>query len=78
MNTDVQGCSTCPKGEERYETYYTRLRTKKVKRVQYDYRHTNGELFSCVKPTLLACRKERDEWLKKFNTKDNKRKKNER
>ena len=67
MKTDVQGCSTCPKGEERYETYYTKLFRKKVKRVQYDYRHTNGELFSCVKPTLEACRKERDEWLKKFN-----------
>lgn len=69
MKTDVQGCSTCPKGEERYETYYTRLFRKKVKRVQYDYRHINGELFSCVKPSLFACRKARDLWLRQFTKK---------
>ncbi|KAB3744528.1 DUF3873 domain-containing protein, partial [Phocaeicola vulgatus] len=28
-----------------------------------DYRHTDGELFSCVKPTLEECRRLRDEWL---------------
>ena len=32
--------------------------------VQYDYRHTDGELFSCVKPTLDECRRLRDEWIK--------------
>ena len=32
---------------------------------QYDYRHTDGELFSCVKPTLDECRQKRDEWLKR-------------
>ena len=31
--------------------------------VQYDYRHTDGELFSCVKPTLEECRATRDKWL---------------
>mgnify|MGYP000752742363 CR=1 FL=1 len=31
---------------------------------QYDYRHTDGELFSCVKPTLDECRRLRDEWIK--------------
>ena len=30
---------------------------------QYDYRHTDGELFSCVKPTLEECRATRDKWL---------------
>ena len=30
----------------------------------YDYRHTDSELFSCVKPTLSACRAARDEWVK--------------
>ena len=30
---------------------------------QYDYRHTDGELFSCVKPTLDECRAARDKWL---------------
>ena len=33
--------------------------------VQYDYRHLDGELFSCVKPTLEACRAARDAWLDK-------------
>lgn len=32
---------------------------------QYDYRHTDGELFSTVAPTLEECRTRRDEWLKK-------------
>jgi hypothetical protein len=32
--------------------------------VSYDYRHTDGELFSCVKPTLEQCRANRDKWLK--------------
>ena len=32
--------------------------------VQYDYRHTDEELFSCVKPTLDECRRLRDEWIK--------------
>ena len=31
---------------------------------QYDYRHTDGELFSCVAPTLENARKRRDSWLK--------------
>jgi len=31
---------------------------------QYDYRGMDGELFSCVKPTLEACRAARDEWMK--------------
>ena len=32
---------------------------------QYDYRHTDGELFSTVAKTLDECRKRRNEWLKK-------------
>ena len=31
--------------------------------VQYDYRHTDGELFACVKPTLDECRTARNKWL---------------
>jgi hypothetical protein len=33
--------------------------------IQYDYRHTNGKLFSTVAKTLEICRQRRDEWLKK-------------
>lgn len=62
----VNGISVCPRGEERY-VYFNlmpRLR-KKGRYCQYDYRHTDGELFSCVKPTLERYREERDKWLQK-------------
>ena len=59
MKSDINGCSTCPKGAENYEAF-----THRGKRLyQYDYRHTDGELFSCVNPTLEACREQRDKWL---------------
>ncbi|MDE6230970.1 MAG: DUF3873 domain-containing protein [Muribaculaceae bacterium] len=38
------------------------------KRYQCDYRHTDGELFSCVAPTLTECHRKRDEWLNKRAT----------
>ena len=47
-------------GQEQYEKYKCKV-TKKI-RYQYDYRHPDGELFSCTKPTLEACRAARDEW----------------
>ena len=31
--------------------------------VQYDCRHTDGELFACVKPNLDECRTARNKWL---------------
>ena len=56
------GCSVCEKGQEKYtkcvlgaflgKTYY-----------QYDYRHTDGELFSTLQETLEQCREKRDKWL---------------
>ena len=62
------GCSVCKKGQEKYvkcvlgafrgRTYY-----------QYDYRHTDGELFSTLKPTLEQCREEKDKWLQLKNQK---------
>lgn len=30
---------------------------------QYDYRHGDGELYSCVAPTVEACRNKRNKWL---------------
>ena len=42
--------------------------------VQYDYRHpTDGELFSCVKPTLDECRAARDKWLTEKEEKEDNR-----
>lgn len=33
--------------------------------IQYDYRHTNGKLYSTVAKTLETCRQKRDEWIKR-------------
>ncbi len=70
MNTtnsiNHNGCSVCKEGQEKYvkcvlgafrgRTYY-----------QYDYRHTDGELFSTLKPTLEQCRELKDKWLQVKN-----------
>ncbi len=62
----VNGVSTTTTpGTERYEVFYTGYGTRRKKLYQYDYRHTDGELFSCVAPTIKECRQHRDEWLNK-------------
>lgn len=53
---------TLPPGGEQYETFIPAIR-KAGKRVQYDYRHADGELFSCVKRTLIECQAARDRWI---------------
>jgi len=61
MKTDVNGTSTCPAGEERYEAF--RL-SDGAERIQYDYRSAaDNKLFSVVRKTLDECRQARDEWL---------------
>lgn len=65
MKTDVNGCSTCPIDQEQYEKFKTRVGRKVITRYQYDYRHTDGDLFSTVAKTPEDARKERDEWLKR-------------
>lgn len=52
------------KGTENYEHYYSEVSRKNL--CDYDYRHTNGELFSCIRPTLDQCRTKRNEWLNQF------------
>lgn len=52
MKSDIQGKSQCPRGQERFEEFTSNGR----KLVQYDYRSVDGELFSCVRPTLDECR----------------------
>jgi hypothetical protein len=70
MNTlnsiNQNGCSVCPKGQENYircivGAFYG------TEYYQYDYRHTDGELFSTFKKTLEECRELRDKWLQKKN-----------
>ena len=56
----VNGVSVCATGQENYERYKD-FRKKWL--FQYDYRHTDGELFSIVLPTLDECRMRRDKWL---------------
>ena len=66
MNSiNENGCSVCSAGKENYCTYTTRLRGKRVRMYQYDYRTESGELFACCATTLEACREKRDNWLKK-------------
>jgi hypothetical protein len=60
---DNRGCSVCEAGKENYTTFSTRLGRKQVKRVQYDYRTPEGDLFACVGQSLDDCRRKRDEWL---------------
>lgn len=60
MKTDENGVSHCPKGTENYEKFKHGRKTY----IQYDYRNEDGELFTCVKPTLADCRKARDEHFK--------------
>ena len=57
--------TTTEKGQEQYEMFSYKTGRKTREYCQYDYRHTDGELFTCVKPTLEACRVSRDEWLKR-------------
>lgn len=64
MTANGVSTTTTP-GTEQYEVFYTGYRTRRNKYYQYDYRHTDGELFSCVCSTLKGCRQHRDEWLNK-------------
>lgn len=67
MKTDVNGCSQCLKGQENFEVFQVRVNSRKEDRVQYDYRTSKGELFSCVALTVEKAREKRDSWLKTFN-----------
>lgn len=61
---NINGVSTCTEaGTEKYERFQLGIGRRKKHLVQYDYRHTDGELFSCVKSTLDECRAARDKWL---------------
>ena len=64
MKTDINGCSTCPVGKENYEEFTMTIGRKVYEKVQYDYRHTDGELFSCVANSLEEARERKNKWLK--------------
>lgn len=70
----INRVSTCQSaGTENYENFQTGIGRRKRTLVQYDYRHTDGELFSCVKHTLDECRAARDKWLTAKERKEDKR-----
>lgn len=61
MNSiNKNGCSICQPGKENYCTYTTKLKGKRVRMYQYDYRTESGDLFATVAPTLKQYREERD------------------
>ena len=63
MMTENGVTTTNAPGQEQYETFTSHLGRKPQRMVQYDYRHTDGRLFSCVRRTLGDCRAARDAWL---------------
>ncbi len=63
MKSDINGCSTCARGQEQYEEYFSSIH--RAMRVQYDYRAPDGKLFACVAKTLEDARARRDAWLEK-------------
>jgi hypothetical protein len=67
MNTtensiNQNGCSVCESGKEKYTKCILGAFLGK-EYYQYDYRHTDGELFSTLQETLELCREKRDKWL---------------
>lgn len=60
MNSDARGCSTCPPGQESWESFQVGKRSY----VQYDYRTPARKLFSTVAKSLDEARKKRDRWLR--------------
>jgi len=63
MKSDNQGTSTCAAGTESFETFTNRGTTY----LQYDYRTTNGKLYSTVATSLQKCREKRNTWLTKIS-----------
>jgi len=58
-----KGCSVCEQGQENYTTFRPAHRPKQLF-YQYDYRHTDNTLFTCVARTLEECRSRRNEWIR--------------
>lgn len=61
MKTDIQGRSNCRAGCEKYEEFMSPF--FRGTRIQYDYRHPCGKLFSTVSKTLEEARRRRNIWL---------------
>jgi hypothetical protein len=53
-------------GEEQHERFQVPTRRNRFA-YQYDYRNTDGELFSCARSTLKECRALRDQWIERYS-----------
>jgi hypothetical protein len=63
MKGDKKGVSTCNPGKEKFEKATSH---KKLVYLAYEYRHTDGQLFTTAAPNLFTARDRRDKWLKKL------------
>jgi hypothetical protein len=54
---------TLKPGRERRETFYSHFAKRRM--IQYDYRHANGELFSCIAESEMEIYDKRTAWAKK-------------
>lgn len=52
-------------GQEKYEKFSRRIGRKTKTFYSYDYRDLDGELFSCIKPTLRDCWRAKEDWIKR-------------
>lgn len=53
-------------GEEQHEAYQPGRAGRPM--THYDYRHTDGQLFTCITPDLESARARRDAWLELRHT----------
>lgn len=54
----------CKNGQEQWEEFLSRVTARYEEKilVQYDYRNSNGKLFSCIARTLEEARQKRNKW----------------
>ena len=64
MKTDRNGTAQLAPGAEQHEVFDHPTK-KGYTLTQYDYRATDGELFSTVAPSLTICLERKAEWLTK-------------
>jgi len=61
---DFKCTSTCQDGQEQYRKFCSgRNSGDPTTMLQYDYRSTQGLLFSCVGKSLSICRNRRNRWF---------------
>ena len=57
----MEAISDTKLGEEKFEVFKSSITKRPM--VQYDFRKSDGELFSCIETSLDKCREQRDKWL---------------